>query len=147
MARDGDMHGMRQGVQTAGALWAFIRPEAEALEKLDAYLREHHCKEGLAGRPKVMSEEAVQKLWDHMGSVDMTVFKQLPGEMVCVPCGWVHQVVNLRDCVKVACDVCQPDRLAAAIGAWEVLLSAAVQHSEDSVAAAPALVNAIVSLL
>ncbi len=41
----------------------------------------------------------------------VAIVKQGHGEMVHVPAGWVHQVINMRPCIKMAWDVYQPKHL------------------------------------
>lgn len=54
--------------------------------------------------------EAMQKLGSEMGVDNPIVqLQQKAGEMVYVPTGWIHQVVNLSPNVKVAWDYYSPD--------------------------------------
>jgi JmjC domain, hydroxylase len=39
---------------------------------------------------------------------DVVTLNQSVGDVIHVPPGWVHQVVNLQPCLKVACDVYDP---------------------------------------
>ena len=45
------------------------------------------------------------------------------GQMVHVPAGWLHQVENLQDCVKIAWDMMAPERVALYVLTWQYILS------------------------
>lgn len=49
-----------------------------------------------------------KRLYDTFG-VSSYRFYQKPGEAVFIPAGCAHQVCNLSDCIKVACDFVSPD--------------------------------------
>lgn len=51
-----------------------------------------------------------QQLFDEFGVKSYRMY-QRPGEAVFIPAGCAHQVLNLADCVKVACDFVSPDNI------------------------------------
>ncbi|TDL29141.1 hypothetical protein BD410DRAFT_757791 [Rickenella mellea] len=51
-----------------------------------------------------------QKLYDEFGVKSWRIYQQ-PGEAVFIPAGCAHQVANLADCIKVACDFVSPENI------------------------------------
>lgn len=71
-----------------------------------------------------LNSEIRQKLRDEYGIKSWRIY-QKPGEAVLVPAGCAHQVANLADCIKVACDFVSPqnvDRCMALSGEHRELL-------------------------
>jgi len=67
---------------------------------------------------------------------------------VYVPAGWVHQVENLQDCVKLAWDFFgSPERLAVCLAAWQhVHAKIADINAPDYVCASAVLCKAVQEL-
>ncbi|KAI0347428.1 hypothetical protein BDW22DRAFT_1351863 [Trametopsis cervina] len=51
-----------------------------------------------------------QELYDDFGVISYRVY-QRPGDAVFIPAGCAHQVCNLADCIKVACDFVSPENI------------------------------------
>ena len=105
--------------------------------------------DGLANGP-LLTKEQVQRVQPLMSSADFMVLYQKPGDMVIVPCGWVHQVVNMQNCVKIACDVSNPDNLVCSLASWKLVSSGIMatgvnmqRITPDCVCAAAAVVQAV----
>lgn len=119
------------------AQWALVRPSAvlELLQQLTSIWGDSKAwADGLANGP-LLTKEQVQRVQPLMSSTDFMVLYQKPGDMVIVPCGWVHQVVNMQNCVRIACNVSNPEQP----GLQPCILEASVewhhcnwcQHAED----------------
>ncbi|KIP09215.1 hypothetical protein PHLGIDRAFT_343879 [Phlebiopsis gigantea 11061_1 CR5-6] len=52
-----------------------------------------------------------KELFDEYGVMSYRIY-QKPGEAVFIPAGCAHQVCNLADCIKVACDFVSPENIA-----------------------------------
>ena len=138
---------MQQGLQKPCAQWALVRPGAvpELLKHLVRLFGEEWA-DGLANG-NLLTQEQVQHLQLHMSTADFVVLYQMPGDMVTVPVGWLHQVVNMQSCVKIACDVSRPNNLALCMASWKLVSSGIMQrNTPDYVCTAAAVVKAIVSL-
>lgn len=143
-----------QGVNKPCAQWALVRPGAvPALVEQLVTLYGDEWAGGLASGP-LLTYKQVQELQLHMSSADFIVLYQQPGDMVTVPCGWPHQVVNMQSCVKIACDISRPDNLHCCLASWKLVSSGIMatgvnmqRNTPDYVCAAAAVVKAIVSLM
>ena len=54
--------------------------------------------------------ELRKKLFEEYGVKSFRIY-QRPGEAVFIPAGCAHQVLNLADCIKVACDFVSPENI------------------------------------
>ncbi len=95
------------------AAWLFIAPRAAA--PTDLWLRDRGHVNGLAGNPRLGEEEvaALKLALAGLGLGDGCVVEvqQRAGDMVHVPPGWIHQVVNMRPCLKLAWDFADLTRM------------------------------------
>ncbi len=147
-----DMLAMRsQGLKKPCAQWALVRPSAvpELLQHLISVFGDDWA-DGLANGP-LLTKEQVQKVEPLMSSADFKVLYQKPGDMITVPCGWLHQVVNMQSCVKIACDVSNPDNLVFSLASWKLVSSGIMatgvnmpRITADYVCAAAAVVKAFI---
>jgi len=108
------------------AKWVFFHPAC--VQQADAWVRANANTHGFSrdakGHGFHLNEEQITKLQAHLGNDPKTglayvrVVFQSHGERVYVPAGWVHQVENLQDCVKLAWDFFgSPERLAVCLAA------------------------------
>ena len=143
-----------QGVDKPCAQWALVRPGAvpELLKQLHELFGGAWA-HGLANG-QLLTAKQVDEVALHMSSADFVVLRQKAGDMVTVPCGWPHQVVNLQSCVKVTCDVCNPDNLLHCLASWKLVQSGIMatgakerRNTLDGVCAAAAVVKAILALI
>ena len=112
---------LRQDLGKSAAVWILIRPGSleryeEALASVEFQAK---CPQGLDPRSGKPDEQrlAADELARIMGSVHCVQYYQQPGQMVTVPAGWPHLVVNLRDNIKIAVDVSQPAGLPPSLAA------------------------------
>ena len=61
------------------------------------------------------------------------------------PCaGWMHQVINLQPCLKLAWDVYTKAQMPAYIASWQLIANSIMRHNaEDYMAVGRVLVKAI----
>lgn len=100
------------------AVWVFIAPWAVAMA--NEWLKKRKGKKGskgnfhlglgLAGNDIFLGDEDVRALEAHLNAQcgprrSLVVLEQKAGDLVRVPPGWVHQVVNKQRCLKIAGEV------------------------------------------
>lgn len=99
------------------AQWIFVHPSAA--RQADTWIRAHiaGCKaRGIAGGV-LLEDHGVQQLrtalgGDNKGRSLLQVKYQQHGQLVHIPPGWLHQVRNLSDNVKVAFEFAEPSRFS-----------------------------------
>lgn len=89
------------------AEWTFIHPDA--IQAANTWLQQNGFAAGLATPQRaLLSSEQVSAMQAALANVvaggAVRVVQQRAGDMVHVPPGWVHQVVNVRACLKLAWD-------------------------------------------
>ncbi|DBA96413.1 TPA: putative JmjC domain-containing histone demethylation protein 2C [Trebouxia sp. C0004] len=110
------------------AKWVFFHPFC--VKHADAWVRANANDHGFSRDAKGfgfhLNQEQIAKLQAHLGDDPRTglayvrVVYQFHGERMYVPAGWVHQVENLQDCVKLAWDFFgSAERLAVCFAAWQ----------------------------
>ena len=110
------------------AKWVFFHPACVA--RAHAWVMANINKTGFSrdanGQAFHLKEDHIAKLQVHLGEdpksgeAYVRVVYQFHGERMYVPAGWVHQVENLQDCVKLAWDFfASPERLAVCVAAWQ----------------------------
>ena len=104
----------------------------DALVEVDQVLQEmfpHKFKSGSKcplKSAKPLTEAEIRAFKLRMGD-KVVLIEQKAGEVVFVPPGWVHCVVNMEPCIKAACDLYTVDRFPSyARAAYEV--GSAVMH-------------------
>lgn len=108
------------------AIWVFLDPII--LVKADAWLRENGYKNGFAGKV-TLNVQQITKLQQDMGTDGQTglayvrVLRQGHGDMVHVPAGWMHMVINLRACLKMAWAVYMPQHFLNYVLSWQHIAS------------------------
>lgn len=86
------------------AVWVFISPSA--VTKADEWLRGSGFPSGFATPGRVrLDDDRIAALKGYLGPSDIVIIEQRAGGRVYVPPGWVHQVSNLRPCLKLAWDL------------------------------------------
>ena len=85
-------------------------------------------------------------MYDSEGRATVQVLYQHNGDMVHVPAGWPHQLLNLKPCVKLAWDYYDPVSMARYARSWLYIRGKYMPRSDDYMGAAVVLKNAIVSL-
>ena len=70
------------------------------------------------------------------GSYHVQTVYQHHGQVAHVPAGWLHQVENWQDCVKIAWDLMIPERMAAYITTWQHVLACVTASSAPDYMAA-----------
>jgi hypothetical protein len=85
------------------------------------------------------SLDSDEMLWVHLelGPKYSLMLSQGPGQGVSVPVGWMHWVVNLRPCIKVAWEVVRPQHMAGAGLMQRLLRSRALGLAPDYLALVP----------
>ncbi|KAL3157775.1 hypothetical protein ABBQ32_012200 [Trebouxia sp. C0010 RCD-2024] len=139
---------VKQG--TALARWVFVHPCS--IIRANEYVRREvkQCPEGFdkctkEGRDTFdtfPSQADVAKLSKFLGkdletgcAYVRTVY-QHHGQVVHVPAGWLHQVENLQDCVKIAWDRMVPERMAAYMATWQLVLASVIKSNAPDYMAA-----------
>ena len=134
------------------ALWVFLHPTI--LRRVNVWLQAHGFKDGLAGASARLKKQQLQKLREDMGMIPGTstpyvaIVKQGHGEMVHVPAGWVHQVINMRPCIKMAWDVYQPKHLLNYVLSQQYVASqiTSTSNSADDMSVMRIIENLVVEL-
>ena len=118
---------------TALAMWAFINPVAAV--QANAWIAAHiqPSKEKRKGNRAaslkdriVLSEQQLHDLSAHLGRDEhqrnyVQIVFQHHGELIHIPSGWIHQVTNLQDCIKVAWDYYVPAHMSCYASAWKLI--------------------------
>ena len=85
-------------------------------------------------------------MYDSEGRATVQVLYQHNGDMVHVPNGWPHQLLNLKPCVKLAWDYYDPVNMARYALSWLYIRGKYMPRSDDYTGAAVDLKNASVSV-
>lgn len=92
------------------AAWDIFR--AEDSEEIRVFLKKHFrnkvVTDPIHAQIFYLDPSLRKQLYDEHG-VKSYRFYQKPGDAVFIPAGCAHQVCNLADCIKVACDFVSPD--------------------------------------
>ncbi|TBU31981.1 Clavaminate synthase-like protein [Dichomitus squalens] len=95
------------------AAWDIFR--AEDTPKLRKFLRKkfkgQYQHDPIHSQQFYLDSTLRQELYKDYGVHSHRIY-QRPGEAVLVPAGCAHQVCNLADCIKVACDFVSPENIA-----------------------------------
>ncbi|KAL3134232.1 hypothetical protein ABBQ38_006663 [Trebouxia sp. C0009 RCD-2024] len=70
------------------------------------------------------------------GNAYVQTVYQHHGQLVHVPAGWLHQVENLQDCVKIAWDMMTPERMGAYMATWQHVLASVIKSNAPDYMAA-----------
>ena len=110
--------------------------------------------DGLKGRV-LLKHQRVQDLKMHLAEMGLAhdskgrdtvqILYQRHGDMMHVPAGWPHQVVNLKPCVKMAWDFFTSANMSRYALSW-LYISKQMPRSDDYMGAAIVLKNAITNL-
>jgi len=139
---------VKEGI--ALARWVFVNPCC--IVTADEYAKKEfkQCQQGFDKCTKdgrdifetFLSQADVAKLSKFLGkdpeagrAYVQTVYQQ-HGQMVHVPAGWLHQVENLQDCVKIAWDIMVPERMAAYVTTWQHVLACVTKSNAPAYMAA-----------
>ncbi len=132
------------------AKWVFFHPAR--LAEVHAWVQANGHADGLSqgSASFKLSTDEIAALTAHLGKDSngdpyVRVVYQFHGQRVYVPAGWVHQVENLQDCVKLAYEFFKsPSRLAVCLAAWQhVHARIASISATDYLYAAAVLCNAV----
>jgi len=96
-----------QSDDTLLAKWVFF--DSVALDELNSWLKEIGYQGGLSS--KVLLNENELLLAHTKFGDKMIVIHQTPCSKVYVPPGWVHQVVNQKPCIKLACELAYEENI------------------------------------
>lgn len=94
------------------AVWVFLHPNI--LGKAEIWLRDNGFKKSFAEKVSLDMQQ-ISRLQKDMGTEGQTglayvcVIKQGHGDMVHVAAGWMHLVINLRLCAKMAWEIYKPE--------------------------------------
>ena len=124
------------------ALWVFLSPTI--LVKAEAWLKSHGFPQGFRGsdeaKQKLTIEEIVRLQHDLGYELDeatgyqrpaVTLLWQHHGQVVHVPAGHMHMVVNLQPCIKMAWEYWKDDKLVNYILAWKFISSQMTRGSNS----------------
>lgn len=115
------------------ANWVFVNPLATQLAD-DSLSRKGKKKlQGLASK-RHLSDIEVESLkrelgTDANGNDLVQVVHQRPHSIITIPAGWLHQVTNLRLCVKLAWELIDPNKLYMYALAWQFIASRITMHN------------------
>lgn len=94
------------------AAWDIFR--AEDSLKIRQFLKKHfkgqYQNDPIHAQSFYLDVELRKKLFEEYGVKSFRIY-QRPGEAVFIPAGCAHQVLNLADCIKVACDFVSPENI------------------------------------
>lgn len=114
------------------AVWAFINPN-HLSEVIDWTRRVFPGSGGICGSSETrcsLSLPQLATLSTHFGAEAVRVVEQRAGDLVYVPFGWAHQVINLRPCAKFAFDTCLSTRLPDYLHGYAALHSGLMRHAD-----------------
>ena len=96
--------------EPGSAVWDIYR--AEDAEKVRQFLRRHFKSaiDPIHAQAYYLDSALRRQLYEEFG-VQSFRFYQRPGQAVFIPAGCAHQVCNLADCIKVACDFVSPENI------------------------------------
>lgn len=105
------------------AVWAFLPPTV--LREAEAWLKRHGLQQGFAEGAHLNLQQLRQLQFD-MGDdakgVALVQFVyQCHGMRVHVPAGWMHAVVNVRPCIKLAWQVYNRHHLLDYVLSWQYI--------------------------
>lgn len=126
-------YGMQADLHKVLAVWIFLHPTI-AMKAL-AWLRINGYPNGFETTGKVhLSKQEIQDLDEHL-VVDehgRQYLEQRHGQLVEVPPGWIHQVTNLLECIKMAWDVYELAHVPDYVASWHHISSQVTcSNSED----------------
>ena len=123
---------------TVLAMWVLIHPDKAAVA--DEWLCVHVADDGfrhdaLSITPTPTKADMV-KLRDHVGVDErgryyVVILEQRPGDMVHVPAGWIHCVINMASNFKLAWDYMNPRELPLYTRVWREILTKITTNGED----------------
>jgi len=129
-------YGMQADLHKVLAVWIFLHPTT-AMKAL-AWLRINGYPNGFETIGKVhLSEQEIQALDEHLGVDEhgrqyLVRLEQRHGQLVEVPPGWIHQVTNLVECIKMAWDVYELAHVPDYVASWHHISSQVTcSNSED----------------
>jgi hypothetical protein len=96
------------------AVWVLLHPSK--LRDATTWLQGHGFQDGFGGSRAELTLEQVLQLQEAMGYDDqrrpyVRVIKQGHGDIVHVAAGWMHQVLSVRACIKLAWEEYRPQQL------------------------------------
>ncbi|DBB04538.1 TPA: hypothetical protein ACH3X1_012620 [Trebouxia sp. C0004] len=127
------------------AEWTFFNPSIvehvnEFTQQLQSNTGQCHGTDGLKGQV-LLSPKRVQELkmllasknlaYDSEERANVQVLYQHNGDMVHVPAGWPHQVLNLKPCVKLAWDYHDPVNMAQYALSWLYIRGKFMPRGDD----------------
>ena len=125
---------LMQGLWTCSlALWVFLLPTI--LPKAEAWLKSHGFEAGFqaGGKEAKLDEEEILALQQDMGyehdkdtgsqTANVVLIYQAHGEVVHVPSGYMHMVLNLQPCIKMAWEHWRGENLFDYILSWKFISS------------------------
>lgn len=132
------------------ALWCFVYPEA--LDAVDEWLKKMQkwplgLREDAVlppARLQTMAAWVVRKYPSLKGRVQL--IEQHAGQMITVPPGVVHCVVNLQPCVKIAWDYIVPDHLPLYLRCWSELARRTTRHDRVFISVARIVLRLVCKL-
>lgn len=92
------------------AVWDIFRPEdADGLREflLEKYAGLYRIVDPIHSQQFYLDSDGRRELFEKKGIVSYRIY-QYPGQAIMVPAGCAHQVCNLADCIKIACDFVSP---------------------------------------
>lgn len=123
---------------TVLAMWVLIHPDKAVVA--DLWLREHVAADGFhhdsfSIKPTPTKETMLQ-LRDHLGMDEcgryyVVILEQRPGDMISVPAGWIHCVINMAPNFKLAWDYMKPAELPVYTRVWREILTRITTNGED----------------
>ena len=128
------------------AVWVFLHPTI--VKKANEWLLARKFKKGFAGQSVLLTYTQAQQLQADMGADEETdlayvrIVKQGHGDLVHVPAGWLHQVHNVRACIKMAFEKCEPERLLNYVLSWQYI---AARYTTSSNSADYMAIMAVIS--
>ena len=139
---------VKQGA--ALARWIFVNPCCISRANEYAEREFERCPKGFDKCTKdgrdtfdtFLSQSDVARLSNFLGKDPNTGYAyvqtvyQHHGQVVNVPAGWLHQVENLQDCVKIAWDIMVSERMAAYMATWQHVLACVTKSNAPDYMAA-----------
>ena len=117
------------------AIWFFLHPAMA--QKADTWLRCNGHKEGFSKEGKVhLSSAAMDELMDFLGKDSngqpyCIKIQQRHGQLVYVPPGWLHQVTNVAQCMKMAWELYDLEHTAHYVASWHYTASKITRNNAE----------------
>ncbi len=114
---------MQVPLGTVLSVWALYNPIV--MDRVNAWIKTHKRKQRGLGARLVLSEDDLKHMRDDLGVDQKTqishvqIITQAHGEMITVPTGHAHQVVNKQPCIKLAWDYCMLEKMVEYVACWQ----------------------------